>query len=142
MDKAIDKKLYNEVKEDAKQKFKRYPSAYASMWIQKEYQKRGGKYKGKYLQSTNKNLNRWLDEQWIQILPLFKDGKIVKCGEDNKDTKVCRPIVRIDKNTPITIQEILELHSVEDIVKLAEKKNNDMDGRIISWKTLKFKPSK
>ena len=29
MYKAIDKKLYNEVKEDAKQKFKRFPSAYA-----------------------------------------------------------------------------------------------------------------
>lgn len=134
MDKAIDKELYNEVKEDAKQKFERYPSAYASMWIQKEYQRRGGKYKGK---KTTKNLNRWIDEQWIQILPLFKDGKIVKCGEDNKKTKVCRPIVRIDKNTPITIQEILELHSVEDIVKLAEKKNNNMKGRVY-WKTLKF----
>lgn len=134
MDKAINKELYNEVKEDAKKKFKRYPSAYASMWIQKEYQKRGGKYKGK---KTNKNLNRWLDEQWIQILPLFKDGKIVKCGEDNKNTKVCRPIVRVDEKTPITIQEILELHSVEDIVKLAEKKNNNMSGRVY-WKTLKF----
>lgn len=134
MDKAIDKELYNEVKEDAKQKFDKWPSAYASMWVQKEYQKRGGKYKGK---KTNKNLNRWLDEQWIQILPLFKDGKIVKCGEDNKNTKVCRPIVRVDEKTPITIQEILELHSVEDIVKLAEKKNNNMEGRVY-WKTLKF----
>jgi hypothetical protein len=134
MEKAIDKDLYKEVVKDAKSKFKRYPSAYASMWIQKEYQSRGGKYKGK---KDTTRLNRWVKEKWIQIIPLLKDKKIIKCGEDNKETKVCRPSVRVDKNTPITIQELLELHSVNDLIELAEKKNNNMSGRVY-WKTLKF----
>ena len=71
----------------------------------------------------------------------LKNKKIVVCGDDNKETKACRPIVRVDKDTPITIQELLELHPVEDIIKVAEKKNKDMNGRVY-WKTLKFSPSK
>jgi hypothetical protein len=31
----------------------------------------------------------------------------------------------------------MELHSVKDLIKLAEKKNNNMSGRVY-WKTLKF----
>ena len=138
MDKALNKNLYQDVVSDAKKKFDRWPSAYASMWVQKEYQKRGGKYKGK---KDTKNLNKWVKEKWIQILPLLKDKKIIECGADNKDSKVCRPMVRVNKNTPITIQELLELHSVKDLIKLAEKKNNDMKGRVY-WKNLKFYPSK
>lgn len=138
MDKAINKDLYLEVKEDAKKKFKRFPSAYASMWIQKEYQKRGGEYKDK---KKSNNLKRWREEQWIQILPLLTEKKIVICGDDNKDTKVCRPIKRMDEKTPITIQEILELHSLKDVIKYAKMKNNDMKGRIY-WKNLKFIKSK
>jgi hypothetical protein len=138
MDKAIDKDLYKEVVKDAKKKFKRYPSAYASMWIQKEYQRRGGKYSGK---KDTKNLENWTRSKWVQMLPLLKDGKIIECGDDNKDTKVCRPIVRVNKDTPITIQELLELHSVKDLIELAEKKNADMAGRVY-WKDLKFISSK
>ena len=134
MDKAIDKDLYVKVKEKAKEKFDRYPSAYASMWIQKEYQRLGGKYYGK---KNTKNLNRWVKEKWIQVLPLLQNGEIIECGADNKDTKVCRPIVKVDKNTPITIKELLEIHSVNDLIRLAEQKNKNMNGRVY-WKTLKF----
>ena len=139
MDNAIDVKLYLEVKDDAKNRFEVYPSAYANMWLQKEYQRRGGKY---YTDKpkTN-NLKNWRTERWIQILPLLKNKKIVVCGDDNKETKACRPIVRVDKDTPITIQELLELHPVKDIIEVAEKKNKDMNGRVY-WKTLKFSPSK
>ena len=132
MDNAIDKDLYKEVVKDAKSKFDVWPSAYASMWVQKEYQKLGGKYSKK-----DTGLKDWRTERWIQMLPLLKDGKIIECGDDNKDTKVCRPIVRVNKDTPITIQELLELHSVKDLIELAEKKNNNMSGRVY-WKTLKF----
>ena len=71
----------------------------------------------------------------------FEDGKFVACGENNKESKACRPTVRINKDTPITLQELLELHSVKDIIKAAEKKNRDMEGRLY-WKDLKFIPSK
>ena len=140
MDKAINKTLYIKVLEDAKNKFERFPSDYASMWIQRQYQKLGGKYYGK--KSGTNPLSNWRTEKWIQILPLLQHGKIIVCGEpDGKSQKACRPIVRINKDTSITIQELLELYSVEDIIKLAEKKNNDMKGRA-NWKDLKFKSSK
>jgi hypothetical protein len=67
MNSAIDKNLYQKVKEDAKKKFKRFPSAYASMWIQKEYQRRGGEYNTP--KKINNNLGRWREEKWIQVLP-------------------------------------------------------------------------
>tara|TARA_R110000787_G_scaffold145642_1_gene259464 strand:+ start:245 stop:658 length:414 start_codon:yes stop_codon:yes gene_type:complete len=136
MENAIDKQLYKIVVKEAKKKFETWPSAYASMWVQKRYQELGGTYTKK-----DTGLKNWRREHWIQILPLLKDGKIVVCGDDNKDTKACRPSVRVNKNTPITIRELLELHSVEDIIKAAEKKNKDMSGRLY-WKDLKFIPSK
>ena len=78
---------------------------------------------------------------WNLVANILKDGKIIVCGDSNKVTKACRPIVRVNNDTAITIQQLLELHSVEDIVKAAEKKNKDMDGRLM-WKELKFIPSK
>ena len=135
MDKAKSKELYEQVKEDAKKKFKAFPSAYASIWIQREYKKRGGEFtKDK---EKDSKLNDWIKSRWIQVLPLLKEGKIIECGDKNKETKACRPSIRINKDTPITIQELLELHSVDDIIKAAEKKNADMDGRLM-WKDLKF----
>ena len=138
MENAINKKLYKKVVEDAKNKFDPWPSAYASMWVQKEYQKLGGKYSKK-----DTGLKDWRESRWIQLLPLLQDGKIIECGADYglRETKACRPIVRVNKDTPITIQELLELYSVEDIIKLAKKKNTDMEGRV-DWKNLKFTPGK
>ena len=133
MDNAKDKTLYKKVVVDAKKKFKVYPSAYASMWIQREYMKRGGEYFKK-----DSGLKNWRKERWVQVLPLLKDGKIIECGDSNKTTKACRPIVRVNKNSPITIQELLEIHSVEDIVNAAEKKNANMSKRL-NWKELTLK---
>tara|TARA_R110002126_G_scaffold101226_1_gene233269 strand:+ start:533 stop:946 length:414 start_codon:yes stop_codon:yes gene_type:complete len=136
MEAAINKQLYKEVVQEAKQKFDTYPSAYASMFIQKRYQELGGTYTKKGV-----GLKSWRQSKWIQVLPLLKEGKIVACGDDNKESKACRPTVRVNKDSPITIQELLELHSVKDIIKAAEKKNRDMEGRLY-WKDLKFVPSK
>ena len=136
MENAKDKALYKRVVREAKKKFDVFPSAYASMWVQAEYQRRGGEYTKK-----ETGLKDWRTEKWIQLLPLLQDGKIVDCGDDNKETKACRPTVRVNKDTTITIQELLELHSVEDLIKAAEKKNNDMRGRM-QWKDLKFTASK
>mgnify|MGYP003670492008 CR=1 FL=1 len=138
MDNANNKKLYKKVVEDAKTKFEVWPSAYASMWVQKTYQKLGGTYSKK-----DTGLKDWRKSKWIQVLPLLQDGKIIECGADYglRETKACRPIVRYGADTSITIQELLELYSVEDIIKLAKKKNNDMEGRV-NWKELKFSPSK
>ena len=133
MDNAIDKQLYKVVVKEAKKKFESWPSAYASMWVQKRYQELGGEYTKKGV-----GLKNWRREHWIQVLPLLKDGKVVACGDDNKETKACRPTVRVNKDTPITLQEQLELHSVDDIIKAAEKKNANMSKRL-NWKELTLK---
>ena len=137
MDRAADKDLYRDVLQDAKEKFERFPSAYASMWIQREYQRLGGEY----LSKSDGSLSSWRQSKWVQVLPLLKEGKVIICGDDNKETKACRPSVRVDESTPITIQELLKIHNVKDIIKAAEKKNNDMEGRLY-WKELRFVPSK
>lgn len=136
MDNAIDKTLYKSVVKEAKEKFETWPSAYASMWVQREYQRLGGEYTKKGV-----GLKNWRREKWIQVLELLKEGKVVECGDHNKETKACRPTVRVNEDTPITIQELLELHSVNDIIQAAEKKNRDMEGRLY-WKELRFVPSK
>jgi hypothetical protein len=135
-DNIINKKLYIKAKEEADKIYKRPTSAYKSMWISKKYQEMGGKYKGK-----NKSLtNRWLKEKWIQVIPYLTKGEIIECGADNKQNKVCRPMIRINKQTPITLPELIKLHSKEDLLKLARKKNRDMKGRAM-WKQMKFIPS-
>ena len=136
MEQAKNKTLYKQVVKEAKKKFDTWPSAYASMWVQAEYQRRGGEYFEK-----KTGLKDWRREKWVQLLPLLQDGKIVECGDGERETKACRPSVRVNKDTPITIQELLEIHSVEDIVKATEKKNKDMSGRML-WKELRFTASK
>ena len=129
--------LYKKAKKEADIKYKRPTSAYKSMYISKKYQELGGKYAGKKKSLTN----RWLKEQWIQVIPYIKDGKKIICGSDNKKNKVCRPLIRIDKNTPITIEELRKIYTDNEILNLAYKKVKDMDGRIM-WKSGKFIPSK
>jgi len=133
MDNIIDKDLYKKAKKKADETYERH-SAYKSMYIQKVYKDLGGRYKGK---KNTKGVSRWNKEQWIQVIPFLSDGKKIACGEDNKKTKVCRPMKRIDSKTPITLPELLKLHSKKDLLALARKKNKDMDKRVF-WKTLKI----
>lgn len=135
-DNIINKDLYKKAKEEADKIYKRPTSAYKSMWISKRYQELGGKYKGKKQSLTG----RWRKERWIQVIPYLTKAEIIECGSDNKQNKVCRPLVRVNKQTPVTLPELIKLHSKEDLLKLARKKNKDMSGRVY-WKTLKFIPS-
>jgi len=133
MDNIVDKDLYKKAKKKADETYDRH-SAYKSMYIQKVYKDLGGRYKGK---KNTKGVSRWNKEQWIQVIPFLKDGKKIACGEDNKKTKVCRPMKRIDSKTPITLPELLKLHSKTALLSLSQKKNKDMNKRVF-WKTLKI----
>ena len=135
----LNKKLYLKVKEEAKQKYKRFPSAYASAWINKQYQKEGGKYKDDK-KNNSTGVNRWMKEEWIQILPYVENGKKIPCGGQNKDTKACRPLIRVNKQTPITMDEIVKKWGKEKVIDLAKQKNKDMQGRL-NWMKGTFKPS-
>jgi len=130
-DNVVNKKLYQKAKDTIYPKYKR-PSLYRSMALQKEYIKLGGKYKGEKIQSGKK----WLDEKWIQIIPYLESGERIKCGE-GKDSKGCRPTVRVDSRTPSTISELIEKHGKSKLLKFAKKKKANMDLRA-NWKELKL----
>jgi len=109
--KPLDMNLYNKVKNIAKKKFKVWPSAYASGWMVKEYKRRGGSYSG---QKSDKGLQRWFREEWINVCELPKK---VKCGRPNtnlknwkRDYPYCRPIYKITHKTPKTVSEFSKTH--------------------------------
>jgi len=110
MDKAKDKKLYMKVKDKADTIYKR-PGLYKSAYIQKEYQRQGGTYIGPKPKKDT-GVQRWLmGEEWVEVMPYLKENKKVKCGTTPNMNKACRPLIRINKNTPITIPELLKIHS-------------------------------
>lgn len=88
-----------------------------------------------------KGLLRWFKEEWVQVVPYLKDKKIIECGgvHMNKSPgKACRPLHRVTNNTPITIDELLHIHSKKDIVKMAKDKEKSPSKRLV-WKTLQLK---
>jgi hypothetical protein len=97
----LNKRLYNQVKEEAKKRFKKWPSAYASGWLVQEYKRRGGKYRGKKSPSTR--LQRWFEEEWIDVCHLPKK---VPCGRTTtprdwkKEYPYCRPSRRVNSRSP------------------------------------------
>jgi hypothetical protein len=132
-DNVVNKRLYQNVKDEAGIKYKR-PGLYKSAWIVKTYVDRGGKYTGPKPEG-NKGINRWLKkEEWIQVLPYLLSNEKVTCGSSEGDNIACRPMVRASKNTPITLPELLKLHSKDKLIKLARQKENNPDKRI-NWKS-------
>jgi hypothetical protein len=83
-----DKRIYEKAKAKVYAIYKK-PSAYRSGALVKEYKRLGGTYSGK---KTTKGLVRWFKEDWVDI------GK--------KEYPVYRPTKRVDKDTPLTVQEI------------------------------------
>ena len=100
MPEPTNKALYNKVKAEAKRKFKVWPSAYGSQWLVKTYKERGGTYGGGSKKSSTTGVTRWNKEKW-------KDEKGNDCGsKKNKNTKKCRPTVRVTEKTPVTWSEM------------------------------------
>lgn len=140
MSSPLDGRLYAQVKREAKRKFERYPSLYASSWIVREYKKRGGRYGGSKRPSTRQGISRWYGEKWVDVTAYLKQNKYVACGSAIRKNKACRPLKRVSASTPITIPELLKVHSKATLMRLARKKEKDMRGRVY-WKTGRFTPS-
>lgn len=139
-DNIINKTLYRNVKKASDKIFERH-GLYKSAWIQKEYKKRGGKYRDKK-PSRSIGLRRWIDkEQWIEVGPYLERDEKVPCGSSNRKGKACRPLIRATEKTPITLSELLKIHSKTKLKNLVNKKRKDMDGRL-NWKAGTFTPSK
>lgn len=124
------KKLYNQVVADAKKRFKVWPSAYASGWVVHRYKTLGGTYK---TTTTKKNdtpiqpLDRWFKQEWIDVCKL---PDIVPCGRKKahkKDYPYCRPLKRITKKTPRTVNEL----TPTDIKERCEKKRKNPNKRVL-----------
>jgi hypothetical protein len=81
-------KLYNQVKHLADKLYSK-PSAYKSGFLVKKYKELGGTYSD---DKEPKNLKRWFQEDWKDI--------------GDKEYPVYRPTKRINKNTPLTPNEI------------------------------------
>ena len=130
-DNIINKSLYKKAKKTADEKYKR-PGLYKSAFIQKEYQRLGGKYAGKK-PGKGKGIRRWLkEEEWVEVGPYLKSNEIVKCGTSEKKGKACRPLQRANKDTPITLPELIKKHGKNKLLKLVQKKEKNMDLRI-NW---------
>lgn len=94
-----DPELYGLVKQYADLFYKK-PSAYKSAYIQRLYQQLGGTYTEDF---KPKKLKQWFDERWADI--------------GQKDYPVFRPSVRVNKSTPLTVQEIDPKNLKEQIIK-------------------------
>ena len=127
----VDRELYNKMVERAKLQFPNaYPSLYASAWIERQYRKYGGEW-----ETEGGDLDDLFREGWVDVVALLKEGKVVRCEGEGS---ACRPTKRINKSTPITLQELLDLHSVKDILKFAEQKRENMELKAF-WRKLEYK---
>jgi hypothetical protein len=120
-----DTKEYKQAKKEADIKYKRH-SLYKSLFIHKRYKELSGK-----IIPSNKGAERWLKEKWISVDD-YLDGKIVVCGNAKENTG-CRPSIRINKDTPITIEETLKKHGKKKVRELSNIKKKNPDNKI-NWK--------
>jgi hypothetical protein len=136
--KFLDKELYKKAFDEVSKIYK-YPSAYRSMAIVKRYRELGGRIKDD--DKTN-GTSRWLMEAWINVDD-YLQGIITPCGNKFKIKKsACRPSKRVSKETPPTIDELIEIHGKEKIQKAIDIKNKDPQNLIMDWIKLKVYPKK
>ena len=123
--KPIDKELYAKVKSEADQKFLAPTSAYKSAWIVREYKKRNGRYQPQAISKQSHGLLRWFKEKWVDITNPRKPNE--PCGRKKASTDgvypVCRPSVKVTKETPKTIGE-LKANVVEKAVREKQQLKN------------------
>jgi hypothetical protein len=108
---------------------------YRSSYIVQKYKDYGGTFTEKR-NSRNEILSQWYKEKWISVIPYLEKGEIIKCGSSSGN-EGCRPLIRINKKTPITINELLQIHSKQDLLKMAYLKKMNPDIRV-NWKELTF----
>ena len=119
---------YKKAKREADVKYEKH-SAYKSMYISKLYKEYGGKYKDSSKKDTK--LSTWRQERWIVVEPYLKEGKKIACGSEKApNIHSCRPSKRINKNTPTTIDSLIELHGKKKLLELVALKKK---GKRINW---------
>jgi hypothetical protein len=121
---------YKKAKREADKVYEKH-SAYKSMYISKLYKEYGGKYKDETKKDSKLSTSRWLREKWVVVSSYLKDGKKVACGSENApNIHACRPSVRVNKQTPLTIEELIQLHGKKKLLELVALKKK---GKRINW---------
>jgi hypothetical protein len=105
-----DKKLYDLVKIEISKKYKKN-SAYRSGAIIKKYKELGGTFKE---DNKPKKLKQWFKEDWKDVNPL----------KTFSSYPVYRPTKRINKSTPLTINEIDPFNLIEQSINKQKIKGN------------------
>ena len=125
------KALYESIRVDALKRYKSYHPLHVLSLIIKEYKFRGGTY------MSISGPTQWHLEQWVMVIPFIKSGKVVECRSHIKDGKACRPLKRINDQTPVTLPELLKMYSKSQVLEMARKKNKNMKRRV-DWVKLEF----
>lgn len=133
-DKIVNKELYKSIR-DIYFKINKVNSAYRSLQLIKLYKKFGGKINEE--KEKKSGLNRWLKEKWIEVIPYLINGDIIECGNKKSPYIACRPLKRINKNTPITINELIQKHGKEKVLIFSLMKEINKNKRA-NWKILKI----
>jgi len=121
--KPVNQKLYNRLKNKIKARSKVWPSAYASGQLVRQYKSKGGKYSCSF-----GSLDRWFKEKWVNVCKPKGKGYAV-CGRSKSSRKgypYCRPLKRINSQTPKTVGEI----GKAKIKKMCSKKRKNPYSRI------------
>lgn len=108
-----DPELYDKVKKKIMKSYKKN-SAFASGAIVKEYKQRGGTYID---DGKERNLERWFDENWIDVNPLLGIT-------DDEAYPVFRPTIKVNNRTPTLAQEI-PIKRLKEQFKLKQKIKGD-----------------
>ena len=98
----------------------------------REYKRKGGKYR---CNTSFGSLDRWFKEKWVNVCKR-KGGKYAKCGRkasSGKHYPYCRPLKRINSQTPKTVGEL----SRSEIKRRCAKKKV-IKGKTLSFGTVKY----
>jgi hypothetical protein len=145
----VDPELYDIAKNMVKSRVKVWPSAYASGQLVSEYKRlfaqMYGNNKSPYLEdneglgyqleseleseSVPDPLNRWFREVWVNVCEKDNNNNYLPCGRKKANLSpdsypYCRPLHRISKNTPRTVEEF----SQEELDRMCTYKRSNPQG--------------
>ena len=133
----------------AKAKYQVYPSAYANGYASsvcqghkpdidsvtqpnQKYMERINKLQSGEIKQKN-NMGRWFRENWVDVCKPKSNNQYQPCGRSKaklqqKNYPYCRPEIRIDDNTPVTVGEIIDGYGENQLKKLCQQKRSHKQG--------------
>lgn len=131
----LNQKLYKQVVKEAKEKFLVWPSAYASGWVVHTYKKRGGTYESSVAKKDSNPLQRWYQENWVNVCDYVKTGTLRPCGRSRAHWDhypYCRPEKRITSHTPTTLYELLKQQGISELKERCRRKQEHPEQKVKS----------